>query len=196
MGHSQIEKGRSRERILKVAARQIREGGLESVSIPQLMKAAGLTHGAFYAHFPSRSDLLVAALDRALSDGEAASTAAASAKGKLSLKSIVNSYLSPQHRDAIGQGCAVSALAGDAGRADEDVRAVMRAYVESFISKTADAIGETQEAHRVAISSWCTMVGALALARLFEGEKLGDEILREARSAILEYAAARAAKRE
>lgn len=186
MGHSKAEKAESRERILASAARQIREGGLESISIADLMKSAGLTHGAFYAHFPSRTALLAAALDRALQDGAAASTAAAAAKGKPTLKSIANSYLSQMHRDAVGQGCAISALAGDVARADPDIRDVMRSYFETFLEETADALGGGPQARKLAISSWCTMVGAVALSRVFAGAKLGDEILREARTAVLD----------
>ena len=89
MGHSQAEKAQSRERIVTAAARQIREGGLESISIVELMKEAELTHGGFYGHFPSRSALIAAALERALFDGEAASVAATSRKGSRTLKSIV-----------------------------------------------------------------------------------------------------------
>src|SRR5262245_27673167 len=70
MGHSQAEKAASRERILEVAARQIREGCLESLSIAELMRAANLTHGGFYGHFPSRSALIAAALERALAESD------------------------------------------------------------------------------------------------------------------------------
>jgi TetR/AcrR family transcriptional repressor of nem operon len=188
MGHSQVEKAQSRDRILKAAARQIRKDGLASVSIPRLMRSARLTHGAFYAHFPSRAALLAAALDAALRDGEAASVAAAGAKGKSSLKSLANSYLSPAHRDAAGEGCAVSALANEVGRADPALREVMRAHVARFIAETAEVAGGGVRARSVAISSWCTMVGAMALSRVFEGDALSDDILREARAAILERA--------
>ena len=73
MGHSRMEKADSRERILDAAARRIRQDGLESVSIAELMKAANLTHGGFYGHFRSRAALIAAALERALERGEAAS---------------------------------------------------------------------------------------------------------------------------
>ncbi|HEY2750970.1 TetR/AcrR family transcriptional regulator, partial [Phenylobacterium sp.] len=71
MGHSQAEKAKSRERILAEAARQIRQNGLESVSVGTLMKSVGLTHGGFYGHFESREALLASALERALLEGEA-----------------------------------------------------------------------------------------------------------------------------
>ncbi len=66
MGHSQAEKAKNRERILAEAAEQIRETGLEALSVGKLMQKVNLTHGGFYGHFPSRSDLIAQALKRAL----------------------------------------------------------------------------------------------------------------------------------
>lgn len=186
MGHSQAEKAQSRERIVTAAARQIREGGLESVSIGELMKKVKLTHGGFYGHFPSRSALIAGALERALFDGEAASVAATSRKGPRTLKSIVNSYLSPAHRDDAGSGCAISALAGDVGRSDAEVREIMMRRLDSYFSEVAQLIGQVPEAKDLAISIWCTMVGAITLARVFKGDVRSDVILRTARKAILE----------
>jgi TetR/AcrR family transcriptional repressor of nem operon len=76
MGHSQADKAQSRERILMKAAEKIRDTGLESVSVGPLMRSVNLTHGGFYGHFASRSELLAHALERALREGEAASKAA------------------------------------------------------------------------------------------------------------------------
>ena len=186
MGHSQAEKAQSRERIVTAAARQIREGGLESISIVELMREAELTHGGFYGHFPSRSALIAAALERALFDGEAASVAATSRKGSRTLKSIVNSYLSPAHRDDAGAGCAISALAADVGRADPEVRKIMMRRMELYFSEISRVIGDVPEADKLAMSSWCTMVGAIMLSRVFKGDDRSDVILRMARKTILE----------
>ncbi len=186
MGHSQTEKAQSRERIITAAARQIREGGLESVSIGELMKKAKLTHGGFYGHFASRSALIAGALERALFDGEAASAAATRRKGPRTLKSIVNSYLSAAHRDDAGSGCAISALAADVGRSDAEVREIMMRRLDLYFSEISQVIGPVPEARDRAISIWCTMVGAITLARVFKGDERSDDILRAARKAILE----------
>jgi TetR/AcrR family transcriptional repressor of nem operon len=186
MGHSRADKAQSRERIIAAAARQIREGGLESVSIADLMKQANLTHGGFYGHFASRSELIAAALERALADGEAASAAATSAKGPRTLKATLNSYLSPVHRDNAGGGCAVSALAGDVGRAEPEVRAIMARRLEDYFARMSEALGGGPDAADRAVSAWCTMVGAVALARVFRGDERSDAILRQARRAILD----------
>jgi len=75
MGHSQADKAQSRERILRKAADAVRDTGLESVSVGKLMRSVDLTHGGFYNHFGSRSDLLAQALERALVEGGKLATA-------------------------------------------------------------------------------------------------------------------------
>ena len=70
VGHKQAV----RERILQAAAAELRCKGLSGIGIPALMQRAGLTHGAFYAHFPSRDTLVAEAIRTA---------AAASAAGPL-----------------------------------------------------------------------------------------------------------------
>ena len=107
MGHSQAEKANSRERILRKAADAVRDTGLESVSVAKLMRSVDLTHGGFYNHFASRSDLLAQALERALVEG--ARTADANMKpgdAPRSYESRVKGYVSRAHRDARTSGCA------------------------------------------------------------------------------------------
>jgi TetR/AcrR family transcriptional repressor of nem operon len=187
VGHSRAEKADSRERILDAAARQIRQGGLESMSIAELMKAANLTHGGFYGHFPSRAALIAASLERALERGEAAFTAAQPVKGGATVKSVVNRYLSPAHRDNTGEGCAIAALAGDVGRAeDAAIRERMAQRLERNFEDMAQAMGGGPAADKAAVAAWCAMVGAIALSRVFTGTNRSDEILRLARQSILD----------
>jgi TetR/AcrR family transcriptional repressor of nem operon len=186
MGHSRADKAQSRERIITAAARQIREGGLASVSIADLMRQASLTHGGFYGHFPSRSDLIAAALERALAEGEAACAAATDASEPRPLKAILNSYLSPAHRDNAGGGCAAPALASDVGRAEPEVRAIMARRLETYFARMSEAFEDDPDADDHAVAAWCTMVGAIVLARVFRGDARSDAILRQARKAILD----------
>lgn len=188
MGHSQADKAQSRERIVAAAAKQIREGGLDSLAIGELMRSVNLTHGGFYGHFPSRSALIAAALERAVTDGEAASLAVSSGKGPMTLKSVANSYLSPFHRDHISDGCAVSALASDVARADDEVREILQARLEAFFEATSD-LTEGDASRDDALKTWCLMVGGLALARVFRGQATSDDLLRVARNAVLDIEA-------
>ena len=190
MGHSQAEKAESRERILDVAARQIRQEGLDSISIAEIMKAANLTHGGFYGHFPSRAALIAAALDRALDRGEAAFVAARPPSAPLTVKSVVNRYLSPAHRDDTRDGCAIAALSGDVGRAEDDqVRTRMAERLEQSFEDMAKAMGSGPKAEAAAVTAWCAMVGAINLSRVFRGTRRSDEILRAARQSILDLEA-------
>jgi TetR/AcrR family transcriptional repressor of nem operon len=150
------------------------------------MKAANLTHGGFYGHFPSRAALIAAAVERALDDGEAAFVAAKTSRPG-TVKSIVNRYLSPAHRDDTGGGCAIGALAGDVGRAeDEEVRARMAMALERNFADMAKAMGEGPEAQKAALAAWCAMVGGIALSRVFRGSDRSDQILRAARQSVLD----------
>lgn len=190
MGHSQAEKAKSRERILDAAARQIRQGGLDSVSIAELMKEANLTHGGFYGHFPSRAALIAAALDRALNRGEAAFAATTPVDAGEAVKSFVNDYLSPAHRDDAGEGCAIGALSGDVGRIqDEALRARMVKQVELSFEYMTKAIGDGPDAEDASVAVWCAMLGAINLSRVFRGTDRSEQILRLARQLILDLEA-------
>src|SRR5947208_1888004 len=61
-------KQQTHDRILDTAARVLRDTGFYGVGVADIMKKAALTHGGFYAHFPSREALLVEALERAGAD--------------------------------------------------------------------------------------------------------------------------------
>lgn len=190
MGHSKADKAQSRERILDAAAHQIRQRGFDALGIAELMKAANLTHGGFYGHFPSRSVLIAAALERALEAGEASFAAAGAPRTPRTVKSIVNRYLSRAHREDPGSGCAIAALAADVGRSGEpEVQALMAERVERSFHGMAEAMGGGPRAEEAAIAAWCTMVGALALSRVFPDARRGEAVLRAARQSILDLEA-------
>ena len=180
MGHSQVEKGRNRERILDEAARQARASGLESISVGALMKSVGLTHGGFYGHFDSRSALLAAALERALTDGEARAHAQPSA-GRGKFADLIRSYLSRTHRDTRDRGCAMAALACDVARADDASRRAMEGHVEAFIAETSRALDGDEPKAMLAVSA---MIGALALSRVLTDPARSDALLRAVRSEL------------
>lgn len=178
MGHSQAEKALNRERILAEAARQVRDGGLESVSVGALMKSVGLTHGGFYGHFESREALLVEALERALQESVAK---AGGGGASPAFSGIVRGYLSRQHRDARDSGCAVAALVSDVARADAPAREVMSEHVETFIGTVAKSLGDDDERAILAVSA---MVGALTLSRVVADPARSNAILKVVRESL------------
>ncbi len=185
MGHSQADKIASKERILAAASLQIREGGVESVSVKKLMLSVNMTHGGFYGHFESRSDLISQALERALVDGESRARAAGDGRPR-SFSAMVRSYVSRTHRDSRKTGCAISALVSDVGRADEGARDVMSAHIEAYINALKRSLNKEDDAEAmVAVSA---MVGAIALSRVLTDPRRSDAVLRAVREHLIAFA--------
>src|SRR5687768_16750032 len=116
-------KDASHERIVDAAARAIRRSGYGGTGVADIMKAAGLTHGGFYAHFASREAMLAEAADRAGAEAVAASAhIAAAAPPQHALQSLLHAYLSKQHLESIERGCPVAALGSEMPRQAPEVR--------------------------------------------------------------------------
>lgn len=198
MGHSKADKALSRKRILSAAATRIREDGLDGISVGELMKSVNLTHGGFYGHFESRDALIAAALELALAESEQTSEDRAGGPDNLTVKSFVNNYLSPAHRDRPGSGCAIPALAGEVGRADPEVRTIMTQALKRSFDRMAAALGGDggDGADQFAVSAWSMMVGAVMLSRVMAGDPYADKVLALARKSVLELAALHAQPQE
>src|SRR5262245_49744295 len=106
----------NRERIIETAARLFREKGFDGIGVAELMKHAGLTHGAFYGHFASKSDLAAQACARALEQSAQKWTAISEKAGDAALSALIENYLRFGHRDAPGAGCVMSTLGPEAAR--------------------------------------------------------------------------------
>lgn len=175
--------------ILQAAARLYREHGFTGVGVADITREAGLTHGALYRHFESKDALAAEASEYAfkweLSDLGTPSADANAGAGRF-LRTGVANYLSPKHRDSVGQGCPVAALAADAARetgaiADAFAQGIGR-YMALFAQRRPDGTEaeQTEPEDRVrAISMLSTMVGGLILARATARglPALSDEIL-------------------
>ena len=184
MGHSQAEKARSRERILQEAADQVRDAGLESISVGKLMRRADLTHGGFYNHFESRCELLAQALERALAEGQKAWLAAVDPDdAPRSFEAKVRSYLSRSHRDSRATGCAIAALASDVARADERSRAVMSNHIDTFVSQLSKSLRTRDEGDAMLAVS--ATIGALLLSRVQVDARRSDALLKAVRERLL-----------
>ena len=164
-------------RILDVASRLFRDKGFEAVSVAEVMKAAGLTHGGFYGHFSSKDDLVAQTLAHVLAadPGEASN-----------LRAFIDDYLSPRRRDDAAGGCPTAGLAADARRQTPAARAAMTEGIRSQIDRFGEALPEldTADRRRAAIGSWAAMVGAVILARAIDDPALSDEVLEETRAWI------------
>ncbi|GLR95235.1 MULTISPECIES: TetR/AcrR family transcriptional regulator [Bradyrhizobium] len=184
MGHSQAEKTQTHDEIVRIASKRFRELGLDGLSIADLMKEAGLTHGGFYRHFASREDLLLEALLAALKDGEApGKNKREKANVALTFDAVIDGYLSESHRDEPGSGCAVSALMSDMGRAGAAARKLYTGQVERNLRLLTQLLGkaDTPMNQAEAIVVYSAMIGAVGLARAVSDKRLSKEILNTVR---------------
>jgi TetR/AcrR family transcriptional regulator, transcriptional repressor for nem operon len=166
-----------RMRIMAAAARLFRLRGFENVTLAEVMKEAGLTHGAFYGHFASKEALIAEAI------GQALPLAPGDPGLRRSAAEFADGYLSIRHRDNRASSCLFSSLGTEAARGSAELRHSMTESVRRRINHlSAGAEGATpEEKRRAAIAAWSAMVGAMLLARIVDDEKLSNEILTETR---------------
>jgi TetR/AcrR family transcriptional regulator, transcriptional repressor for nem operon len=169
----------NRERIIRNAARLFREKGFDGIGVAELMKSAGLTHGGFYGHFASKSDLAAKACEAALAKSEAKWAALAETPGPEALKEIVESYLSETHRDQPGSGCMLPALAPDACRQDPAVKHALTDGLKALVAilETTVCEGSEETRRKTALAAMAQMVGAVVLSRMVDDEALSKDIL-------------------
>ena len=173
-------KDASHERIVSVAARAIRRSGYDGTGVADIMKEAGLTHGAFYAHFASREAMLAEAAGRACAESAAAAAdAVASVPPKEALAYMLNAYLSKVHMDNAEIGCPLAALGSETSRQAPEVRRVATRHIKAMVDLVARQSPDWGQpgAHERALVTISTMVGALLLARAVDEPDLSDSLL-------------------
>jgi AcrR family transcriptional regulator len=181
-------KQQTRDRILDTAAGVLRQAGFAGVGVADIMQRAGLTHGGFYAHFPSRDALLAQALARAGEDSQARmqrNTEAAAHKGISAFRGLVQGYLSEAHLRSPESGCPVAALLSDLPRQSDAVREAGAERVQSLIGRVAQALGPGHGEEDAALAA-SQLVGALQIARALGDNARGKRHLAAAREALLQ----------
>jgi TetR/AcrR family transcriptional repressor of nem operon len=185
---SRDETEKHRQEIIDASSHLFREKGAEAVSVPELMRAVGMTHGGFYKHFSSKDELVSTAYDKAFDQivehlgkeiqGHHDDHAAA-------WRAIVTSYLSTVHRDNPAKGCAAAALAGDAARLvpDSPAQEAFERGIRRMLDQTA-SLQDGPDAYAKGMVALSTLIGALLLARGTTGE-LSDAFLASAREQLL-----------
>lgn len=161
------------QRIVKEASRLFRERGFENVSVADVMKAAGLTHGAFYAHFGSKEELQAASV----AYGQQVSLGRLQRSNKKTKRTFDDRYLSPWHRDNPGDGCTMAALGPEVARSTLELKAAFERGLQDILSAKG---GDRDEA----IFQTAAKIGAIILARAVQDPRLSDEILRSVRQKL------------
>jgi TetR/AcrR family transcriptional regulator, transcriptional repressor for nem operon len=172
----------NRERILGEAARLFRERGLSGVGVDALTEAAGLTHGSLYSHFGSRDRLAVEAL------GHAFASFGAKFGAIKQLDAYVNAYLSTEHRDNPGSGCAVAAMGCEVPRQSKAFRQLFTDAAKRIMARLSALLPGRNGRRREddALAMLATMAGGLMLSRAVNDPEFSERILSACRARLLE----------
>jgi TetR/AcrR family transcriptional regulator, transcriptional repressor for nem operon len=169
----------TRRRIIETAGRRLKRDGIDGSGVATLMADAGLTNGAFYAHFTSKDDLVAAAVAHQLR--EQLASLSERAPGRAGVEQYVREYLSVQHRDNPGDGCPSAALLDEIGRCTDTTK---RAYTDGLLAVIDDvaarlAPGDPPSARVKTLSIFALMTGTLQLSRALADRQLADEVLEQ-----------------
>lgn len=176
------QKAATRTKILDLAAARLRTEGLAGNAVHRLMRDAGLTHGGFYVHFPSKEALDVAALEWAMENvGNPATHLPDSLSRAERRKLLAARYLARSHRDHPETGCPLSALVSEVPHGGTAFQNAYAACVaQSLLDRQAD-YGGTPPGEDIALLALA--IGGLALARALPDPTTSDAVLQACRDA-------------
>jgi TetR/AcrR family transcriptional regulator, transcriptional repressor for nem operon len=169
----------TRRRIVERAGRRLKADGIDGSGVATLMADAGLTNGAFYAHFASKEDLVAAAVaDQLRGQREQYSTRPA---GRDGVELMVREYLSAAHRGSPEDGCPSAALLAEIGRGSETTK---RAYTEGVLAIADEIAGrlapdDPQSARSSTLGLFAMLIGTMQLSRALADPRLADEVLEQ-----------------
>jgi TetR/AcrR family transcriptional repressor of nem operon len=179
----------SKAKVIQEAAKIFRLKGYDGTSLDDVMKAAGLTVGTFYAHFSSKTDLFKAVLEygnRAAYE-KLMPLSVRQTQGDGWLRLFIQHYITEKHRDSVGTGCFFPVLATDVARSSPEAKLVLESALKNTLKKKAAENKKLspKEAEEQILSAFCGAVGALVLSRAVASRSFSKRILDTARKAEL-----------
>jgi TetR/AcrR family transcriptional repressor of nem operon len=177
MRYGKDQKQATRQRILEAAGRRFKEDGIDGAGVAAVMSDAGLTNGAFYAHFASKEDLVANVLVEQLRTQRRGFDA--QPRDRAGLEAIIRAYLSPEHRDQWADGCPSAALLDEIARRPATSR---QAFTDELLGIADDIAArldpaDAEAARTDALTLFGLMIGTLQLARTLTDRELSDHLL-------------------
>jgi TetR/AcrR family transcriptional regulator, transcriptional repressor for nem operon len=179
------QKQATRQRILDTAGRRFKRCGIDGSGVAALMADAGLTNGAFYAHFSSKNDLVATSIGDQLA--RQCEDIGALVQQPGGVEAFVRLYLSPDHRDHAEEGCPSAALLDEIGRSTPAIKQSYTDGVLSFVDAVAAAVAphDPLSARATVLDAFAMMVGALQISRAVNDGALAEEILDNVAARVL-----------
>ena len=194
MNQRETQKHATRERILEAAGQRLRSEGLRGAAIATVMRDADLTHGAFYAHFPNKDALAIAALSHSLANNRKRwvgdEQLGKDENWPQRFLRLAKRYLRKKHRDDWTNSCAIGALAGESARSGPAFQAAfteeLKRSLNAICQRDFDTADKTTQQQSLAFLALC--VGGISLARAVGSDELSDHILRACRKQAAQLA--------
>jgi TetR/AcrR family transcriptional repressor of nem operon len=171
MRYSANHKLETREKLLQSSAVSAKRAGFSTVGVDGLMKAIGLSGGAFYSHFSSKDELFSSVIERELRQSLERLGAD---QDRDKLERCLKQYLSMSHVEHPETGCALPALGAEIARSDVTIR--QRA--EHWICQLQESWAQVLESDSLAWAILSQCVGALVVARMLATTELQHKVLK------------------
>jgi TetR/AcrR family transcriptional regulator, transcriptional repressor for nem operon len=188
MRYETEHKTRTRDRIVRNAARKFRAEGLSGPGVASVMKASGLTVGGFYKHFRNKDELLAEAIAQGFAESsEKIGSSLQNVPREDRWKELVRLYLSPEHCDHPDTGCPVAALAPEMARTKLGVRkrisSLIKHRMEQWVEFMPGRTAAERERNFFVILS--VMAGAVSIARILTEPADRQKVLANVRDRLL-----------
>lgn len=192
MPYSKEHKAETRQKILDSAIKLFSTNGFDQVTIDDLMNDAGLTRGAFYAHFKNKK----AVYSKAIIEGAKKSKIMQKKPEKLTnsewIEDLLFGYISQEHINQDISPCPLAFLVTDIANNEDEVKAVYtRMYkllnkgIQTQLKGKGD-VGSTQAQQKQdVLAATAMMIGAVAIGRALTDANTTDQLLTSCRSRAL-----------
>ncbi|NIE63016.1 TetR/AcrR family transcriptional regulator [Burkholderia sp. Ax-1719] len=178
MRYTAEHKIETRKRIVDAASRLFRRDGYGGSGIDGLTKEAGVTNGAFYGHFKSKSEAFRTVVLAGMEQLRLAVADLRASHGKRWLKTFIGFYLGPKRTCDIGESCALPSFSPEMVRADAETRAAYEGELLRLIEAVSAGLGDEAGTERddKAIALLAMLSGGVTLARAVPDPALSRRI--------------------
>ena len=172
----------NRQALVETAARLFQEKGIDGVGVAKISKEAGLTHGALYAHFPSKDALAAEAMQYSTRNAYGKMTG-----NPVTLPQLIDYYLAPVQRDNLAEGCPLAAAASEVARQDASVAAGYTAGFRQMVDYISQRLPPGADQRQLSMAIMAALVGGISVSRnVYKTDpELADEVLESVRSMLL-----------
>lgn len=188
----------NRDALLRAASKLFRERGIDGVGVAEVAKAAGLTHGALYAHFPSKDALVAESFSYGF-EGNMAEARKLEQDRHPSFEERLAEYFSAEARDRLASGCPLTASASEIARQGAAVSVRFADAFEQLVTVLEESLEGMPVAkrRRLAVATVAAQIGAIAVARAVAktNSALATEVLESTRQTLSMACAAKPSRR-